>query len=162
MTRNTPIDLERLSFRLGKPDDVRPLLDKYAQSLFDEAGFGAFAELDIERAEREMTREVVRGIAPCILAAIDGETVGWISYSLIHVFTVRPIAHAWMIYVTPEHRRGVGRAIARMLVMLAAQLAIGDGACAFFAEIPLRSMRLGNLFRHCGFEPTGGAFFRRL
>ena len=162
MTPARRIDRGKLKFRLGRPDDVRPLLDKYGLHFFEEAGFGAFTAFDIERATTGMQRQIKSGETPFILAEVDGEVVGMISYCLSHIFTREPIAVLWMFYVMPPYRHGP---IGRMLLWFAADIAKNDGACAFFATIAPTSpaaRSLCNLFRRAGFEPMGGAFSRRL
>jgi GNAT superfamily N-acetyltransferase len=152
----------RLKFRLGKPEDVRPLLDKYGSDFFHEAGFAEFAPFDIERATIEMAAQIKRGDTPFILATLDDAVVGMVSYTLSHVFTARPIALLWMFYVMPSYRRS---AIGRMLLWFALDLAREDGASAFFATVAPTSIAgrsLCNLFRRAGFKPMGGAFSRRL
>ena len=141
---------------------MRPLLEKYGASYFNECGFDAFSTFDLERAAREMARQIGSGDTPFILAEIDGEVVGMVSWTMSHVFTSRPIAYLWMIYVMPPHRRS---AVGRLLVWFAMDIAKCEGACAFFATVPPTSpaaRSLCNLFRKCGFAPMGGAFTRRL
>lgn len=152
----------RLKFRLGRPEDVRPLLDKYGAEFFHEAGFAEFSPFDIERATEVMAAQIACSDTPFILATLDDAVVGMISYTLSHVFTARPIAILWMFYVMPPHRRS---AVGRMLLWFALDLARQDGACAFFATIAPTSVAgrsLCNLFRRAGFKPMGGAFSRRL
>jgi GNAT superfamily N-acetyltransferase len=152
----------RLTFRLGKPEDVRALLDKYGSDFFHEAGFDEFSPFDIERATNVMAAQIKRGETPFILAMLNGEVVGMVSYTLCHVFTAQPIGILWMFYVMPPHRRSP---VGRMLLWFALELARKDGASAFFATITPTSIAgrsLCNLFRRAGFKPMGGAFCRRL
>jgi L-amino acid N-acyltransferase YncA len=152
----------KLKFRLGKPEDVRPLLDKYGADFYYEAGFGEFSSFDIERATNVMAAQIQSGDTPFVLATLNDEVVGMVSYTLCHVFTVQPIAILWMFYVMPSYRRG---AVGRMLLWFALDLARGDNACAFFATIAPTSIAgrsLCNLFRRAGFKSMGGAFSRRL
>ena len=162
MTAPHSIDRGRLKFRVGKPADVEPLLLKYGAHYFHEAGFDAYSAFDLPRAIREMQRQIASDATPFILAELDGEVVGMVSYTLSHVFTENPIALLWMIYVMPPHRRGP---LGRLLVWFAADVAKAEGAFAFFASTPPVSpaaKSLCNLFRRCGFEPMGGAFSKRL
>jgi GNAT superfamily N-acetyltransferase len=162
MTRPECIDRGKLKFRLGKPDDVEPLLHKYGAHFFHEAGFDAFSAFDLPRAAKEMRRQISQGDTPFILAEIDGETVGMVSWTMSHIFTAEPIAVLWMMYVMPQYRRGP---VGRLLLWFAVDLAKQEGACAFFATIAPTSpaaRRLCNLFRRCGFEPMGGALSRAL
>jgi L-amino acid N-acyltransferase YncA len=162
MTTFGRTDAPKLKFRLGKPDDVRPLLEKYGADHFDEGGFGAFSTFDLERAVREMRSQVERDDTPVILAETDDEFVGWMSWTMMHVFTVQPIAVLWTIYVRPEYRQG---AVGRQLILAAMDIAKTEGACAFFATVAPTSpggQALCHLFRSFGFEPMGGAFSRRL
>lgn len=163
MTRPQNIDRGRLKLRVGTADDVEPLLLKYGARFFNEAGFGQFSTFDLERATREMQWQIAHGDTPFILADLDGEVVGMISWTMSHVFTAKPIALLWMFYVMPEHRRR--GPVGRLLLWFAVDIARSEGACAFFATIPPTSpggRRLCNLFRKTGFAPMGGAFTRAL
>jgi len=160
--RPESIDRGKLKLRVGRVTDVRPLLDKYGAHYFHEAGFDRFSSFDTERAAREMTKQIRCGDTPFILAELDNEIVGMVSWTVSHVFTAKPIALLWMIYVMPPHRKS---AIGRLLVMFATDIAKQEGACAFFAVIPpisLAARSLCNLFRRCGFAPMGGAFTKVL
>jgi hypothetical protein len=162
MTRPGCIEVPRIVFRLGKPDDVEPLLDRYGQEFFDEGGFNAFAVFDKRRAAEKMRQDVMSGATPFVLAEVDGAVAGMISYSLEHTFTTHPIAMLWMFYVMPRYRRSAPM-LGRMLLWLALDMARNDDACAFFAVVPPRSSigrTLGNLFRRAGFDVMGGAFVR--
>ena len=109
-----------------------------------------------------MTRQVERDDTPFIVAEIEGEFVGWMSWTMMHVFTVAPIAVLWTIYVRPEYREG---AVGRKLIFLAMDLAKKEGACAFFATVAPTSyggQSLCHLFRSFGFDPMGGAFSKAL
>jgi L-amino acid N-acyltransferase YncA len=156
------IELDPLSLRVGKPADVEPLLRKYGLDHFTEGGFDAFAEWDLERAIREMTKQVARSDTPFIVATVGGEDVGWISWYFMHTFTRRPIACLWTIYVNPEQRRS---AVGQRLIWAAMDLARIEGACAFFATVAptgLGGQALCRLFQGFGFEPMAGAFSKRL
>jgi GNAT superfamily N-acetyltransferase len=162
MTHPRSIERGKLKFRAGAADDVEPLLNKYGAHFFHEAGFDAFSPFDLPRATIEMRKQIARGDTPFILAELDGDVVGMVSYTLSHVFTVKPIAVLWMIYVMPPYRRGP---LGRLLVWFAADLAKSEGACAFFATVaPVSRAAHGlcNLLRRCGFAPMGGAFSRAL
>jgi L-amino acid N-acyltransferase YncA len=162
MTQAECIERGQLKLRTGKADDVALLIAKYGEDHFHEGGFDAFSVVDTERATREMTRLVQRDDTPLVIAEIDGEPVGWISWTMMHVFTAAPIAVLWTIYVAPEHRMS---AVGRRLVWAAIDLAGHEGACAFFATVAPTSpgaQALCHLFRAFGFEPMGGAFSKRL
>lgn len=149
----------RLTFRLGTPADVEPLLAVFAPQYFHECGFDNFAELDLTRAVGIMQGQIERGDTPFIVAETPSQPAGMASYSLEHVFTKRPIAVLHMIYVAPPFRRGP---LGRMLLAMLMTMATDDDACAFFASIPPRLPSLNNMFLRGGFQPMGGAFFRRL
>ena len=156
------IDRGKLKLRIGKAADVALLIAKHGEDHFHEGGFDAFSVVDTERATREMTRLVERDDTPLIIAEIDGEPIGWISWTMMHVFTRAPIAVLWTIYVAPEHRQS---AVGRQLVRGAVDIAKQEGACAFFATVAPTSpgaQALCHLFRSFGFEPMGGAFSKRL
>lgn len=162
MTRPQDIEQGRLKLRTGKADDVAVLIARHGADHFHEGGFDAFSTVDIERATREMTRLVERDDTPLIIAEHDGEPIGWISWTMMHVFTVKPIAVLWTIYVAPEHRNS---AVGRHLVWGAVEIAKIDGACAFFATVAPTSpgaQALCHLFRGFGFSPMGGAFSKAL
>jgi len=154
--------IDKLKFRVGKADDVEPLLVKHGVNHFSEGGFDAFSTFDLDRAVREMSKQVERDDTPFILAEIEDEAVGWMSWTMMHVFTVAPIAVLWTIYVTPEYRKSM---VGRRLIWHAIDIARSEGACAFFATVAPTSaggQSLCHLFRSFDFEPMGGAFFRRL
>lgn len=163
MTRPQDIEQGRLKLRPGKPADVAVLIDKHGVDHFHEGGFDAFSTVDTKRAKREMTRLVERGDTPLIIAEIDGEPIGWVSWTMMHIFSVDPIAVLWTIYVAPQYRRS---AVGRQLVWGALDIAKHEGACAFFATVAPTSpgaQALCHLFRDgFGFEPMGGAFSKRL
>ena len=154
--------IDNLGFRLGKQDDVEPLLTAWGEDHFIEGGFAEFSTFDLDRAVREMKRLLAQGDTPFIIGEIQDEFVGWMSWTMMHVFTVKPIAVLWSIYVRPEYRHG---AVGRKLVWLAADIARSEGACAFFATVAPTSIggkSLCHLFREFGFEPMGGAFSKVL
>jgi L-amino acid N-acyltransferase YncA len=150
------------TFRPGRPGDVEPLLRQYGFDHFYEGGFNDFAEFDLERAVVEMTKQVARDDTPLVVAAVDGEDVGWISWTMMHTFTKNPIGVLWTIYVAPEHRKSL---IGRKLVWSAIRLSKAEGACAFFATVAPTSLggqALCRIFESFGFSPMGGAFFKGL
>jgi L-amino acid N-acyltransferase YncA len=154
--------IDNLTFRIGNAADVAPLLTEYGADHFYEGGFGKFSTFDLERAIREMCAQVKRDDTPFILAEIGDEFVGWMSWTMMHVFTVAPIAVLWTIYVRPEYRHG---AVGRRLIWSAMDLAKKEGACAFFATVAPTSLggeSLCHLFRSFGFDPMGGAFSKVL
>ena len=156
------IEQDPLSLRVGKPADVEPLLRKYGLDHFTEGGFTEFAEFDLERAVVEMTKQVARDDTPLAIASINGEDVGWISWTVMHIFTTKPIAVLWTIYVAPEHRKSL---LGRKLVRGAIEVAKTEGACAFFATVAPTSLggqALCRIFESFGFQPMGGAYFKGL
>lgn len=154
--------IDNLTLRVGKPADVAPLLTAYGADHFYEGGFGQFSTFDLDRAIREMTRQVERDDTPVAIAEIGGEFAGWVSWTMMHVFTVAPIAVLWTIYVRPEYRHG---AVGRRLIWSAIDIARREGACAFFATVAptgVGGQALCHLFREFGFAPMGGAFTKAL
>ena len=154
--------IDNLTLRVGKAVDVEPLLTQYGADHFYEGGFGQFTSFDLDRAIREMTRQVERDDTPFILAEIGDEFAGWMSWTMMHVFTGAPIAVLWTIYVRPEYRHG---AVGRRLIWSAMDIARKEGACAFFATVAPTSyggQALCHLFREFKFEPMGGAFSKAL
>lgn len=162
MTHPASIEQGRLKLRTGKAADVALLIAKHGVDHFHEGGFDAFSTVDIERATREMTRLVEQDNTPLIIAEVDSEPIGWMSWTMMQVFTVQPIAVLWTIYVAPEYRNS---SVGRQLVWAAVDIAKHEGACAFFATIAPTSpgaQALCHLFRSFGFEPMGGAFSKAL
>jgi GNAT superfamily N-acetyltransferase len=162
MNAPSHIDSSKLIVRLGGLDDVRPFLEQHGANFFHEVGFDQFSTFDIDRGEAETRKHIKSGFNPFILAEIEGEIVGLISYTLVHVFSARPIAILWAIYVPPSRRQGK---VAQLLLNFAIDLARGDDACAFFATIPPPTMNgaiLCDLFRRNGFADMAGALSRRL
>ena len=155
--------IDNLTLRVGKPADVAPLLTAYGADHFYEGGFGQFSTFDLDRAIREMTRQVERDDTPVAIAEISGEFVGWISWTMMHVFTVAPIAVLWTIYVRPEYRHG---AVGRRLIWSALDIAKKEWAHApstiTVAPTGAGGQALSHLFREFGFEPMGGAFSKVL
>jgi L-amino acid N-acyltransferase YncA len=154
--------IDNLTLRVGKVADVAPLLTQYGADHFYEGGFGQFTTFDLDRAIREMSVQVARDDTPFAVAEIGDEFVGWISWNMMHVFTVAPIAVLWTVYVRPEYRHG---AVGRRLVWSAMDIAKKEGACAFFATVAPTSpggQSLCHLFRSFGFDPMGGAFSKVL
>jgi L-amino acid N-acyltransferase YncA len=162
MTRPDYTETGKLKLRTGKAEDVAVLISRYGEDHFREGGFDAFSTVDLERATREMTRLVGQDDTPLIIADVAGEPIGWISWTMMHVFSVQPIAVLWTIYVAPELRNS---SVGRLLVWSAVDIAKHEGACAFFATVAPTSpgaQALCRLFRGFGFEPMGGAFSRKL
>lgn len=138
------------------------MLLSFGSAFFDEAGFGQFCDFDMVRAAQTMEIQIRTGMTPFVIAEIEGNVAGMISYSMDHVFTARPIAYLHMIYVLPPYRR---TPLARKLVAMALWMAAREDACAFFATVAPTSKAaraLCNLFRRAGFEPMGGSFTRKL
>lgn len=160
--KHESISEPNIAFRPGRPSDVEPLLRKYGFDHFFEGGFNDFAEFDLERAVVEMTKQVARDDTPLVVASVDGVDVGWISWTMMHYFTKRPIGVLWTIYVAPEHRRSL---IGRKLVQGAIRISKTEGACAFFATVAPTSLggqALCRIFESFDFRSMGGAFFRGL
>lgn len=155
--------LPKANFRLVTPDDAAYIAETFSPHFFEEAGFPAFAELDVDTAIEQVTKQIQLGVATFILAEIDGVTVGFIGYSMERVFTIKPIAMMFFHYVLPEHRKGP---LGRMLLAFALDMARNvDGCCAFFSVVAPTSQAargLCNLYRRVGFTPMGGAFMKGL
>jgi GNAT superfamily N-acetyltransferase len=155
--------LPRANFRLVTPDDAAFIAENFSPHFFEEAGFSAFAELDVDTAIEEVTKQIKLGLSTFILAEIDGKTVGFIGYAIERVFTIRPIAMMFFHYVVPEHRKGP---LGRLLLAFAMDMAGSvDECCAFFSVVAPTSPAargLCNLYRRSGFQPMGGAFMKGL
>lgn len=154
--------IDNLTLRICKADEVAPLVTQYGADHFYEGGFAKFSTFDLERAVRETRRMVERDDTPFILAEIGGEFVGWVSWTMMQVFSAAPIAVLWTIYVRPEYRHG---AVGRRLIWSACDIAKSEGARAFFATVAPTGpggQALCHLFREFGFDPMGGAFSKVL
>lgn len=153
--------IKTATFTLATEDDVAELA-AVVQRFYEESAYKTYAEFDLTKAEDYGYAMIERGIVPHIIARIDNQIVGFISYSLDQSGWVRPIAILQMIYVMPEHRKS---ALGRALLMLAVDMAAGDGACAFHAPVASGTGSVGtlkNLFSKHGFETCGYMMRRSL
>jgi L-amino acid N-acyltransferase YncA len=142
------------TFTLATEDDVAELA-AVVQRFYEESAYKTYAEFDLTKAEDYGYAMIERGIVPHIIARIDNQIVGFISYSLDQSGWVKPIAILEMFYVVPERRK---TALGRVLLMLAMDMATGDGACAFHAPVASGTDNvetLKNLFSKHGFETCG-------
>lgn len=154
--------LDRLDYRVAVRDDA-PALARLFKIFFDEAHYQDRGIVyDLDRATAWIAGVVQQGSCPHLVAVHAGAIVGAISYSLDDTFCVEPVAVLHMLYVLKAQRKS---AIGRVLLALAAELAKGDGACAFHAPIASEmdeQQSLINLFGRGGFKPIGVILGRRL
>lgn len=151
-----------LEVRLAKKEDI-PALVAFGRAFFAESQYGLFGVEFSERvAEAYLTEAVSETFVPHLVATIDGLPVGGVSFSYDNSFSERPIAVLQNIYVEKKFRRS---AIGRILIMMAADLAKSEGACAFFAPVNSgtgNTHSLGNMLLKGGFDMTGYITTRRL
>jgi GNAT superfamily N-acetyltransferase len=155
---NKPITLddlnERVIFRAADVDDTPELVLLY-ERFYDEAVYKDFLEIDPARVQSTIATEIAADTRPHILATVNREIVGFISYIFDHSFSVRPCQVLMELYVVPEQRRS---AIGRALVALAIQEGQAAGAGAFHAPIASgmpNALSLRNLFLKAGFTDIG-------
>jgi predicted N-acetyltransferase YhbS len=144
-----------LSFRLADETDV-PALVELGKEQFETS---RYADLGIEfseaQTEKFLTFALENVLLPHLVAIVEGKIVGGISFSYDHSFSKRPIAIMQNLFVTKKYRRTL---IGRMLVMMAADIAKDEQACAFFAPVNNNGDHvhsLGNLLAKGGFRMTG-------
>lgn len=150
------------TFDLATTADAAELATLFG-AFFCESDYGPRGVVySTRKAADWLERVIAAGSFPHIVARLDGQIVGVISWSLDDSFSERPIAVLHTIYVMPQHRRSI---IGRMLVALALDIARHEGACAFSAPIAsgMREARsLINLFGKAGFEGSGAILTRAL
>jgi GNAT superfamily N-acetyltransferase len=99
---------------------------------------------------------------PHIVACVNDEIVGGISYSYDSSFSKKPIAILQNIFVTKKYRRTL---IGRMLISTAMHIAKDEQACAFFMPVNNGGDNvhsLGNSLSKAGFSMTGYVMSKEL
>lgn len=157
--------LAGVDFDLASPADAEELAYLF-EKFFSEADYKSRGIVySHERAKAWLERVITSGSCPHIVARTHGDRsviIGVTSYSLDGSFCVDPVAVLGTLYVVPDHRRS---AVGRILVAVATEAAIGDGACAFHAPIAsgMAEMKtLKNLFTRAGFVEIGTILGRGL
>jgi predicted N-acetyltransferase YhbS len=140
---------------MADENDV-PQLVTLGREQFETSRYKDFGvEFSEAQTEKFLTFALTNVLIPHLVATIDGKIVGGISFSYDHSFSKRPIAVMQNLFVTKKYRRTL---IGRMLVMMAADIAKDEQACAFFAPVNNGGEHvhsLGNLLAKGGFHMTG-------
>jgi GNAT superfamily N-acetyltransferase len=151
-----------LEFRLGTVEDVPALVELgkefFALSQMERLG----AEFSETQTEKYLTAAIENGFMHHLLATVDGKVIGGISYYYDASFFKRPLAILNHFFLTKRYRK---TAIGRMLVMMAADIAKDEQACAFIMPVNSGSKHihsLGNLLARSGFSMTGYIMSRSL
>lgn len=155
---NKPITFDnlddRVKFQSADASDVPELIALYIR-FYEEAVYKDFLEFDPARARETILNGIVTNQRPHILACVEGEIVGFISYILDDSFSTKPCLVLMEFYVAPEFRRSaIGRALLAMTI-LEGQAA---GAGAFHAPIASgmnTNHSLFNMFDKAGFRQFG-------
>jgi len=145
---------EGLEFRLGAISDI-PKLVELSEKFFAESQYGSFGIKFSSQKYTHYLETTIDRISPHILAVIDDEVVGFVSWLWDETYSERPIATLSQIYVVPERRRS---AIGRMLIDMATSIARDSGACAFMCGVnggTHQTNSLGNLFARSKFRMSG-------
>jgi len=132
------------------------------ERFYDEAVYKDFITFDPVKARKTITFGIENSLRPHLLAVIENQIVGFISWELDTSFSVRPVGVLFEVYVIPERRRS---AIGRYLVGLCVWACKDSGCCAFHAPIASgmdAARSLQNLFAKLGFTPLGVIMRREL
>lgn len=158
-SRLVPTNLE---MRLATEDDVPALVrlgrEQFETSIYAEHGI----EYSEAAAEKYLAMVLEHMLLPHIVACVDGEIVGGISYSYDSSFSKRPIAVMQNFFVTKKYRRTL---IGRILLATACDIAKDEQACAFFAPVNNGGANIGsleNLLSKAGFRMSGYIMTRSL
>jgi predicted N-acetyltransferase YhbS len=126
------------------------------EAFFAESGYAPAIEYDRDRAKTYLTQAISSGHEPHIIAPINGQIVGSISYVIDHQFSKEPFAVLGEVYALPEFRStGIGRALVASAMDLAKH--VDHATCM---HIPITSGHksvptLVNLFKKFGAETIG-------
>lgn len=160
MRHLTPANLlNECQFRYAQTEDVDALV-ALIERFFEEAVYKDFITLDPVRARKTTAFGIENSTRPHLVAVIDGEIVGFISWELDWSFSVRPVSVLFEVYVIPERRRS---AIGRYLIGLWIWASKDSGACALHAPVASglkETASMKNLFGKLGFTELG--FIMRL
>lgn len=144
-----------IQLRLATVDDVDRLVTLF-ETFFAESSYPPAIEYDRERAKHYLTAAIKSGHEPHIIAPINGQIIGSISYVIDHQFSKQPFAVLGEVYALPEFRSsGLGRALVASAMDMAKHV---DGATCM--HIPITSGHknvptLVNLFKKFGAEQIG-------
>lgn len=140
---------------MAEVDDVAALVElgreQYETSRYADLGI----EFSANQTEKFLTLALENMFFPHLVATVDGKVVGGISFCYDHSFSKKPIAVLQNIFVTKKYRRTL---VGRMLMMMAANIAKDEQACAFFAPVNNGGDHinsLGNLLSKADFKMTG-------
>lgn len=153
---------EGLEFRLGTVGDV-PALVELGKEFFELSQMSQLgAEFSEKQTETYLTAALENGFMHHLLATVDGEVIGGISFYYDASFFKKPLAILNHFFLTKRYRK---TAIGRMLVMMAADIAKDEQACAFIMPVNSGSSHihsLGNLLARSGFKMSGYIMSRSL
>jgi GNAT superfamily N-acetyltransferase len=129
---------------------------------YEEAIYQEFLEYDEARVRETIFNGIISDARPHIVAEVDEDIVGFISYWFDETFSKKPCMVLLELYVHPDFRKS---AIGRGLVGLAIQEGQHRGAGAFHAPVASgmgEARTLFNLFTKAGFQPFGFLMRRKL
>jgi GNAT superfamily N-acetyltransferase len=144
-----------LDLRMAELSDIPQLVDLarrfFAESQYPNLGI-VFSRLAYERY---LIHVLTNNISPHIIALVNGELVGVISWVQDFSYSDDPIATMTMFYVSPDHRKS---ALGRLLCETAEETAVRTGCCAIF--MPVNSgtgstISMCNMFSRRGFISSG-------
>jgi predicted N-acetyltransferase YhbS len=148
--------------RLATEDDVAALV-KLGKEQFETSRYADHGvEYSEAQAERYLTMVLEHMLIPHIVAVVDGEIIGGISFSYDHSFSKKPIAVMQNFFVTKKYRRSL---VGRYLMSAALEIAKDEQACAFFAPVNNGGAHIGsleNLLGKAGFRMSGYLMTRAL
>jgi len=151
---------EGLEFRLASEADIDSLVDIGAE-FFAESSYPSFGlEFSHGALSRYLHYVLDNYLSPHVLAEVNGELVGFVSWTMDATFSDKPAAILQQIFVRHEFRRSN---IGRLLMAYAREAARNDGAACFIAPInsghentaSLRNMLAKSGLRESGFIMSG-------
>jgi GNAT superfamily N-acetyltransferase len=154
MSADAQPDKPTIELRLATVDDVDDLVLLFA-TFFRQSHYQPHLEFDPATCAKYLRKVITTGFSPHIVAIINGQLAGVISYHLDDSFSKHPLVVMDEVYALDEYR---GTGIGRALVAACMDLARNDGATCM--HIPLTSGHkampsLINLFKKFGAEEIG-------
>jgi L-amino acid N-acyltransferase YncA len=145
---------QRVLFRFADASDIDVLLRLY-EDFRRETDYREILEIDLVKARENLLYLLTRETRPTIVAVVEREVVGYVSYIADSLLTVRPCLTMIELYVAPRFRRSaIGRGLVAMMMLEAKAM----GACMAHVSVTSglpSTNSLFNLFRKAGFTPTG-------
>ena len=144
-----------LEFRLASEADVDALVSIGAE-FFAESSYPSFGlEFSPHALANYLYHVLSNYLSPHVLAEVNGELVGFISWTMDSTFSDKPAAILQQIFVRNEFRRSN---IGRLLMAYAREAARNDGAACFIAPINSgheNTKSLHNMLRKSGLRESG-------